>query len=143
MSGVLLGVISLALGLAFWRVATDRASARRKPSAVRVAALVVGVAAPAVLVVGCLLTAAVQGRAGELRLSLSRVTAEVRQFPLRIGGDADRDDLVVPRLPEGLATVEPDLSRGGDAPPLALVIAGSDTAPPQDVIALRQGRRLV
>ena len=143
MSGVLLGVLSLALGLAFWRVTTDGASARRKPSTARVAALVVGVAAPAVLVVGCLLTAAVQGRAGELRLSLSRVTAEVRQFPLRIGGDADRDDLVVPHLPEGLAMVEPDLSRGGDNPPLALVIAGSDTSPPQDVIALRQGRRLV
>lgn len=142
MSGVLLGVICLALGLAFWRVATDGGSARRKPSASRATALVVGVAAPAVLVVGCLLTAAVQGRASELRLSLLRLTAEVRQFPLRIGGDAGRDDLVVPRLPAGLATVEPDLSKGGDAPPLALVIVGSDTAPPQTVIGLRQGRRL-
>ena len=142
MSGVLLGVISLAIGLAFWRVATDGASARRKPSTLRVAALVVGVAAPAVLVVGCLLTAAVQGRASELRLSLPRLTAEVRQFPLLIGGDAGRDDLIVPRLPAGFARVEPDLSRGGDAPPLALVIAGSDTSPPQAVIALRQGRRL-
>ena len=141
MSGVLLGVISLMLGLVFWRVATDGASARRKPSALRAAALVVGVAAPAALVVGCLLTAAVQGRTSELRLSVLRVTAEVRQFPLRIGGDASRDDIVVPRLPAGLATVEPDVSRGGDAPPLALVIAGSDTSPPQTVIALRQGRR--
>jgi cell division protein FtsW (lipid II flippase) len=142
MSGVLLGVMSLALGLAFWRVATDGVSARRKPSTTRVAALVVGVTAPAVLVVGCLLTAAAQGRASELRLSLLRLTAEVRQFPLLIGGDAGRDDLVVPRLPAGFARVEPDLSRGGDTPPLALVIAGSDTSPPQTVIGLRQGRRL-
>lgn len=142
MSGVLLGVTCLALGLAFWRMAADSASARRKPSALRDAALIVGVAAPAVLVVGCLLTAAVQGRASELRLSLLRVTAEVRQFPLRLGGDANRDDLVVPRLPAGFATVEPDLSRGEDAPPLALVIAGSDTAPPQTVVGLREGRRL-
>ncbi|MDB5456982.1 MAG: hypothetical protein JWP92_2567 [Caulobacter sp.] len=142
MSGVLLGVICLALGLAFWRVATDGASARPRPSAARTAAMVVGVAAPAVLVVGCLLTAAVQGRASELRLSLLRLTAEVRQFPLLIGGDASGDDLVVPRLPASLATVEPDISRGGDAPPLVLVITASDTSPPQAVIALRQGRRL-
>ncbi|KQV55128.1 MULTISPECIES: hypothetical protein [unclassified Caulobacter] len=142
MSGVLLGVTCLALGLAFWRVATDGGSARRKPSASRIAALAVGVAAPAVLVVGCLLTATLQGRTGELRLSLVRLTAEVRQFPLRLGGDASRDDLVVPRLPAGFATVEPDLSRGGEAPPLALVIAGTDAAPPQTVIGLRQGRRL-
>ena len=142
MSGVLLGVISLMLGLAFWRVATDSASARRKPSPLRDAAMVVGVAAPAALVVGCLLTATVQGRASELRLSLLRLTAEVRQFPLLIGGDAGRDDLVVSRLPASFATIEPDLSRGGDAPPLALVIAGSDASPPQTVIALRQGRRL-
>jgi hypothetical protein len=142
MSGVLLGVVCLALGLAFWRVATDGAPARRKPAAQRVAAMVVGVAAPAVLVVGCLLTAAVQGRTSELRLSLLRLTAEVRQFPLLIGGDASRDDLVTPRLPASFATVEPDLSKGGDAPPLALVMAGSDASPPQAVIALRQGRRL-
>lgn len=142
MSGVLLGVICLLLGLAFWRVATDGPSARRKPSALRAAALTIGLVAPAVLIVGCLSTAAVQGRTGELRLSLQRLTAEVRQFPLRIGGDASRDDLVVPRLLAGLATVEPDLSAGGDAPPLALVIAGSDAAPPQAVIGLRQGRRL-
>lgn len=142
MSGVLLGVTCLALGLAFWRVAADGAPARRKPSAWRMAALAVGVAAPAVLVVGCLLTAALQGRTGELRLSLVRLTAEVRQFPLRLGGDASRDDLVVSRLPTGFATVEPDLSRGGEAPPLALIIAGSDAAPPQTVIGLRQGRRL-
>ena len=142
MSGVLLGFICLALGLAFWRVATDGASARRKPSAMRVAALVVGVAAPAALVVGCLLTAAAQSRTGELRLSLLRVTAEVRQFPLGIGGDPGRDDIIVPRLPAGVVTVEPDLSTGGEAPPLALIIAGSDTAPPQAVIGLRQGRRL-
>jgi hypothetical protein len=142
MSGVLLGVVCLTLGLAFWRVATDGASARRKPTAQRVAAMIVGVAAPAVLVVGCLLTAAVQGRASELRLSLLRLTAEVRQFPLLIGGDAGRDDLMVPRLPASFATIEPDLSNGGDAPPLALVMAGSDASPPQAVIALRQGRRL-
>jgi cell division protein FtsW (lipid II flippase) len=142
MSGVLLGVICLVLGLAFWRVASDGASARRKPSASRGAALVVGVVAPAVLVLGCLLAAALQGRTGELRLSLLRLTAEVRQFPLRIGGDASRDDLVVSRLPAGFATIEPDLANGGDAPPLALVIAGSDMAPPQVVIGLRQGRRL-
>jgi hypothetical protein len=141
MSGVLLGVTCLALGLAFWRTAAD-ASVRRKPSALRDAALIIGVAAPAVLVVGCLLTAAVQGRASELRLSLLRVTAEVRQFPLRLGGDASRDDLVVPRLPASFATVEPDLSSGGEAPPLALVIAGSDTTPPQTIIGLRDGRRL-
>ncbi len=142
MSGLLLGVTCLALGLAFWRVATDGGSARRKLSASRIAALAVGVAAPAVLVVGCLLTAAAQGRTGELRLSLVRLTAEVRQFPLRLGGDASRDDLVVPRLPADFVTVEPDLSTGGEAPPLALVIAGSDAAPPQTVIGLRQGRRL-
>lgn len=143
MSGVLLGAVCLALGLAYWRVAADGASTRRKPSVTRVAALMIGVAAPAVLVIGCLLTAASQGRTGELRLSLLRLTAEVRQFPLRIGGDADRDDLVVPRLPAGLAMVEPDLSRGDEAPPLALFIEGSDTAPPQTVIGLRQGRRLI
>jgi hypothetical protein len=142
MSGVLLGVVCLALGWAFWRVAADGVSARRKPSALRDAAVIVGVAAPVVLIVGCLLTAVVQGRASELRLSLLRLTAEVRQFPLLIGGDAGRDDLVVPRLPSGLATVEPDLSQGGDTPPLALVITGSDASPPQVVIALRQGRRL-
>lgn len=142
MSGVLLGVVCLALGLAFWRVATESASARRKPSAARVAALAVGIAAPAVLVIGCLLTAAVQGRTGDLRLSLLRLTAEVRQFPLSIGGDASRDNLVIPRLPAGFATVQPDLSSGGDAPPLALLVAGSDTAPPQAIVALRQGQRL-
>ena len=142
MSGVLLGVVCLALGLAFWRVAKDGPLARRGASTPRVAALVVGVAAPATLVIACLLTASLHGRTGELRLSLLRLTAEVRQFPLRIGGDAGRDDLIVPRLPAGFATVEPDLSGGGDAPPLVLVIAGSDTAPPQTVIALRQGRRL-
>ncbi|MET3664893.1 hypothetical protein [Caulobacter sp. 1776] len=142
MSGVLLGAVCLALGLAFWRVAADGVSARRKPSTRRVAALMVGIAAPAVLVMGCLLTAAVQGRTGELRLSLLRLTAEVRQYPLRLGGDASRDDLVVPRLPAGLATVEPDLSSRADTPPLALVLAGSDKAPPQTVIALRQGRRV-
>ena len=142
MSGVLLGVVCLALGLAFWRVAMETVAARRKPSPPRVAALAAGVAAPAVLVVGCLLIAAIQGRTGDLRLSLLRLTAEVRQFPLSLGGDASRDDLVIPRLPVGFATVQPDLSRGDDAPPLALVVAGSDTAPPQAVIALRQGRRL-
>jgi cell division protein FtsW (lipid II flippase) len=142
MSGVLLAVICVALGLAFWRVASDGATARRKPSRSRVAALAIGVVAPAVLVVGCLLTAAVQDRTGELRLSLVRLTAEVRQFPLRLGGDASRDDLVVSRLPAGFATVEPDLSRGAEAPPLALDIAGSDTTPPRVVIGLRQGRRL-
>lgn len=142
MSGVLLGVICLALGLAFWRVANDGGSMRRKPSASRVAVLVVGVVAPAVLVMGCLSVAAVQSRTGELRLSLLRLTAEVRQFPLRIGGDASRDDLVVSRLPAGFATVEPDLANGDKAPPLALVIAGSDAAPPQVVVGLRHGRRL-
>ena len=142
MSGVLLGVVCLVLGLAYWRVASDGASARRKPSTARVAALMVGVAAPAVLVVGCLLTASVQGRTGELRLSLLRLTAEVRQFPLSLGGDAGRDDLVVPRLPAGFATVEPDLSTGGASPPLALILAGSDKTPPQTVIGLREGRRL-
>lgn len=142
MSGLLLGVICLALGAAYWRVATENAAARRKPSPQRVAALVVGVAAPAVLVVGCLLTAAAQGRTGDLRLSLHRVTAEVRQFPLSLGGDASRDDLVVPRLSPGLATIQPDLASGGDSPPLALVVTGSDTAPPQAVMALREGRRL-
>jgi len=142
MSGVLLGVVCLALGLAFWRVATESVAVRRKPSTARVAALAVGVAAPAVLIVGCLLTAAAQGRTGDLRLSLLQLTAEVRQFPLSLGGDASRDDLVVPRLPAGFATVQPDLSSGGDAPPLALIVAGSDTAPPQAVVALRQGRRL-
>lgn len=142
MSGVLLGVVCLALGLAIWRVATDGASTRRKPSPWRTAALTVGVAAPAFLVVGCLVTAAAQGRTGDFRLSLLRLTAEVRQFPLSLGGDASRDDLVTPRLSPGLAMVQPDLSGGGDAPPLALVITGSDTAPPQAVIALRQGRRL-
>ncbi|UAL12556.1 hypothetical protein [Caulobacter segnis] len=142
MSSALLGLVCLALGLAFWRVATDSAGARRKPSATRVAALAVGVAAPTVLVVGCLLTAAVQGRTGDLRLSLSRLTAEVRQFPLSLGGDAARDDLVATRLPAGFATVQPDLSRDADAPPLALIVAGSDAAPPQAVVGLRQGRRL-
>ncbi|WP_454759813.1 hypothetical protein [Caulobacter segnis] len=142
MSGVLLGLVCLVLGLAYWRVASDGASARRKPSIARVAALMVGVAAPAALVVGCLLTASIQGRTGELRLSLLRLTAEVRQFPLRLGGDAGRDDLIVPRLPAGFATVEPDLSTGGESPPLALVLAGSDKAPPQAVIGLRDGRRL-
>jgi cell division protein FtsW (lipid II flippase) len=142
MSGALLGVICLLLGLAFWRVAAGGTSVRRKLPTMRVAALTIGIVAPAVLIVGCLSMAAVQGRTGELRLSLQRLTAEVRQFPLRIGGDASRDDLVVPRLPAGLATVEPDLSAGGEAPPLALVIAGSDAAPPQAVIGLRQGRRL-
>lgn len=142
MSGVLLGVICLALGLAYWRVATDSLSTRRKPSPGRVAALVVGVAAPAVLVIGCLAAATAQGRTGDLRLSLLRLTAEVRQFPLRIGGDANRDDLVAPRLPAGFATVEPDLSRGGESPPLALVIEGSDAAPSQIVLGLREGRRL-
>lgn len=143
MSGVLLGVVCLALGLAFWRVASDSASMRRKPSAARVATLAVGVAAPAILILGCLLTAAAQGRTGDLRLSLLRLTAEVRQFPLSLGGDADHDDLVVPRLPAGFATVLPDLTGGGDAPPLVLVVAGSDTAPPQAVVALRQDHRLV
>lgn len=143
MSGLLLGVICLALGLAYWRVATETASLKRKPSGQRVAALVVGVAAPAVLVVGCLLIAAAQGRTGDLRLSLQRLTAEVRQFPLSLGGDASRDDLVVPRLPAGFATVQPDLSGGGDSPPLALIVTGSEAAPPQAVIALREGRRLI
>ncbi len=142
MSGVLLGLVCLALGLAFWRVAADGASARRKPSAWRVTALMVGVAAPAVLVVGCLLTAAAQGRTGDFRLTLQRLTAEVRQFPLRLGGDASRDDLVAPRLPAGFATVAPDLSSSGDAPPLALMITGSDAAPSQVVIALRHSQRL-
>ncbi|WP_454715866.1 hypothetical protein [Caulobacter segnis] len=142
MSSVLLGLVCLVLGLAYWRVASDGASARRKPSTARIAALMVGVAAPAALVVGCLLTASIQGRTGELRLSLLRLTAEVRQFPLRLGGDAGRDDLIVPRLPAGFATVEPDLSTGGESPPLALVLAGSDKAPPQAVIGLRDGRRL-
>ena len=142
MSGVLLGVICLALGLAYWRVATETVSARRKPSAQRVAALVVGIAAPAVLVVGCLLMATAQGRTGDLRLSLPRLTAEVRQFPLSLGGDASRDDLVIPRLPAGFATVQPDLSNGGDNPPLALVVTGSDTTPPPALIALRQDRKL-
>jgi len=142
MSGVLLSVICLALGLAYWRVATETASLKRKPSGQRVAALIVGVAAPAILVVGCLLTATAQGRTGDLRLSLLRLTAEVRQFPLSLGGDASRDDLVVSRLPAGFATVQPDLSDGGDTPPLALTVAGSDAAPPQAVIAVREGRRL-
>lgn len=142
MSGVLLGVVCLALGLAYWHVASDVASTRRKPTTSRAAALIVGVVAPAVLVVSCLLTASAQGRTGELRLSLLRLTAEVRQFPLRLGGDADRDDLVVPRLPANFATVEPDLRAGGEAPPLALVVAGSDKAPSQVVIGLREGRRL-
>ncbi|USQ97549.1 hypothetical protein [Caulobacter sp. RL271] len=142
MSGVLLGVICLVLGLAYWRVATESVSARRKPSVQRVVALVVGIVAPAVLVVGCLLIAAAQGRTGDMRLSLLRLTAEVRQFPLSLGGDASRDDLVVPRLPAGFATVRPDLSAGDDNPPLALVVAGSDAAPPPAVIALRKGRKL-
>jgi hypothetical protein len=142
MSGVLFGLICLLYGLAFWRVAANGASTRGKPPAMRAAALTIGVVAPAVLIVGCLATAAVQGRASELRLSLLRLTAEVRQFPLRIGGDASRDDLIAPRLPASFATVEPDLSTGGDAPPLALIIAGSDATPSQVVIGLRQGRRL-
>jgi len=141
MSGVLLGLVCLALGLAYWRVATDAASTRRKPSAWRQAALMTGIAAPAVLVLGCLVTAALQGRTGELRLSLPRLTAEVRQFPLEIGGDPDRDDLVTPRLPAGLATIAPDLSAGGGSPPLALFIEGSEKAPPQTVISLLHDRR--
>ncbi len=142
MSGVLLGVVCLALGLAYWRVATDAASTRRKSSAWRQAALMTGIAAPAVLVLGCLATAALQGRTGELRLSLLGLTAEVRQFPLAIGGDPDRDDILTPRLPAHLATVAPDISADGESPPLALIIEGSDKAPPQTVIGLRQGRRL-
>lgn len=142
MSGVLLAAICLTLGLAYWRVATDVVSVRRKPSAWRVAALMTGIAAPAVLVLGCLATAALHGRTGEIRLSLLRLTAEVRQFPLGIGGDPSRDDLVTLRLPPRLATVAPDLSASGQSPPLALIIEGSDKAPPQTVIGLRAGRRL-
>lgn len=142
MSGALLAAVCVVLGLAYWRVAAEGGSARRKPSPMRTAALAAGVAAPAVLVVGCLLTAAVQHRTGDLRLSLLRLTAEVRQFPLSIGGDAKQDDLVIERLPAGLAMVQPDLSGGDNTPPLALVLAGSDTAPAQVVIGLREGRRL-
>ena len=142
MSGVLLGMICIALGVAYWRVATETGAVRRKPSPQRATALVVGVAAPAVLVVGCLSTAAIQGRADDVRLSLQSVTAEVRQFPLSFGGDASHDDLVLPRMPPSLATIQPDLSSGGDAPPLAIVVTGSDQAPPQALIALRVGRRL-
>ena len=142
MSGLLLAATCLALGLAYWRVAMDRSPARRKPSGQRAAALIAGVSAPAALVVGCMLLAAAQGRTGDLRLSLQQVTAEVRQFPLSLGGDASRDDLVTPRLPAAFATVQPDLSKGGDSPPLALVVTGTDAAPPPAVIAIRQGRRL-
>lgn len=142
MSGLLLGAICLALGLAYWRVAAEPAAARRKPSRARSAAMIVGVVAPAILVLGCMAVATAQGRTGDLRLSLLRLTAEVRQFPLSLGGDATRDDIVIPRLPAGLATVGPDLTDGEDNPPLALFITGSDIAPSQVLVASRQGRRL-
>lgn len=142
MSGLLLDVVCLAMGLAFLGVAIYSPSTRRRASASRVTILITGLAAPALLVVGCLLMAAAQGRTGDLRLSLLRLTAEVRQFPLSLGGDARRDDLVIPRLPAGLATVQPDLAADSHTPPLALMVTGSDNTPPQAVIALRQERGL-
>lgn len=137
MSGALLGLVCLALGAAIWMVALGGWGPRTSRGL-----FAVGVLAAPVLLVGCLLIAWVGDRTGELRLTLRQVTAEVRQFPLSVGGDPANDDIVVSRLPQGAAVVAPDPRRDDFGAPLVLQIAGSDVAPARAVVALRSGRSL-
>ncbi len=137
MSGALLGLLCLGLGAAIWLTAVGGWSERTQK-----ALTMVGILAAPLLLIGALAIAWTGGRTGDLRLTLRQVTAEVRQYPLTIGGDAQADDIVVSRLPAGAVSVAPDPSRDDFGAPLVLQIAGTDAAPARAVVAIREGRRL-
>lgn len=139
MSGALLSLICLGLGAAIWLVAYGgRQTAKARPWLIGA-----GILAGPCLVVGCLVIAWAGGRFGELRLTLTQVTAEVRQFPMSLGGDSERDDLVTPRMAPAIAAVLPDPASQSPAAPLVLQIAASDKAPPQATVSIRRDGKLV
>jgi len=133
---VSLGGVSFTLAFALaalmlWRVAQPGAKGR-----VGALRLAVGAFLPAVLIAACVMTALVGGRFGEFRLTLNGVKADVTAQPLRLGGDAEHDDIVTPGLAPGLLTVE--TPEAADARP-RLRAAAPQPGRPVQLVAIERG----
>jgi hypothetical protein len=100
MSGLLLLAVCGALS-----ILVARTLGRRGP--LSAAAIAIAAAAPAVLVFGCIGLADLQGRIGELRLSLDSIEVAPGGRPISIGGDADNDDFVATGLVKRAAVLTP------------------------------------
>jgi hypothetical protein len=124
-----------AAALLVWGVARPQAKGRVGEARLALAAWL-----PALLIVACLLTALIEGRFGEFRLTLNAVRADITGQPLRLGGDAERDDIVTPGLDPDLATVE--IPEGADAPPRVRATAPRPGRPVQLVAVERAFKRL-
>ena len=87
--------------LLLWGVSGPAAKGRVSPLRLLASAWL-----PPLLLCACLAAAALQGRFGELRLTLGAVKADVVSQPLSLGGDRDADDIVTEGLQPGLLRVE-------------------------------------
>lgn len=125
---------ALAFALAawmLWGVARPQAKGR-----VGEGRLLLGAILPALLISACLLSALMSGRFGEFRLTLNAVEADVTALPLRLGGDAERDDIVTPGLEPGLLTIE--ASEAADARP-RLNAAALRAGQPAQLVGIERG----
>lgn len=108
----------------------SRPEAKRRVGPMRLAA---AAWLPALLVCVCLAAAGMQGRFGEMRLTLGAVRADVVAQPLSLGGDRDADDIVTEGLRRGLLRVE----GSGDRPSLVAARTGPDEA--VQLVAIERG----
>lgn len=134
-SGLSFALAFALAALMLWGVARPQARGR-----VGEGRLLLGAMLPALLVTACLLSALVSGRFGEFRLTLNAVKADVTALPLRLGGDAERDDIVTPGLDPGLLTIE--ASETADARPRLRASAPAAGRPVQLVGIERGFKRL-
>jgi hypothetical protein len=136
MTGVAFTVLCVALAGALLAIATGWERAKPWRAAITVA----GVCAAPALIGICLMAAGLERHFGEMRLTLESVTAEVGVRPLTIGGDPERDDLVVDGMPSGVASIS--LGRSRDAAPgLALNIPAADAGESSKEALVSLGRR--
>jgi hypothetical protein len=127
-SGIVFAIAFLAAAGLVWGAArTARVGAGR---------LALGAAVPALLLVLCLVIALGQDRFGEFRLTLNAVKADVAAQPLRLGGDAEHDDIVTEGLQPGLLTIE--TPETADARP-RLRAAAPKSGRPVQLVAIERG----
>ena len=127
LSGLLLTAVGGALS---WLVVSVL---RRSRGPLPRAAFAVAAFAPALLLFGCLELADLQGRIGELRLSLQSIELASGAPAVTVGGDGQADDFVAPGLAKGAVSLSPagvkvrlfptDQDRTDGAPP-AIVSLG-------------------
>lgn len=129
LSGLLLTVVGGALSWLVWSVL------RRGRGPLPTAAFAVAALAPALLVFGCLELADLQGRLGELRLSLHAIELAADAPALTLGGDAQADDVTASGLAKGAVALSP---RGVRARLFPTAQDRRDAAPPA-IVSLGQG----